>query len=74
MVGYGTLLIVVAWVLIRRLKKGIEGYTYSSLEDIAGWLELEGFILGTGRMGTSPPSAGHTEFGGGSFGGAGAGG
>jgi hypothetical protein len=46
MIFYGILLIIIAYFLIRHLKKGIPGYTYNSMEDSAGMIELEELFAG----------------------------
>lgn len=46
MIFYGTLLIMIAYFLIRQLKKGIPGFTYNSMEDSAGMIEMEELFIG----------------------------
>ena len=55
MIMYGIFLIIGAYILIRRLKSGIQGYTYNPLEDSSGMIELEELFIGGSFSSKSKP-------------------
>ena len=55
MIMYGIFLIIAAYILIRRLKSGIQGYTYNPLEDSSGMIELEELFIGGSFSSESKP-------------------
>jgi hypothetical protein len=46
MIIYGILIIIAAYLLIKKIKDGIKGYTWLSLEDTSAWIEFEELFIG----------------------------
>ena len=46
MILYGIILIISAYVLLKKLKGGVAGYTHLATEDSAEWIDLEELLVG----------------------------
>ncbi|ULQ56202.1 DUF1129 domain-containing protein [Flavihumibacter rivuli] len=74
MLVYGTLLIAITYFIIRYLRQHKTAFTYEPGGDQADLLQAENLLIAAGFAGTGQTAAPDTRFGGGQFGGGGAGG
>lgn len=74
MVVYGSLLLILTYFIVRYLRQHPTAFTYEPGGDQADLLQAENLLIAAGFAGTGQSAAPETRFGGGQFGGGGAGG